>query len=142
MNYYNKLLVSLTNAKKCNSKIMAKKHLLIFLNNFKIFIEKINKYEDLTEIIIFDKCSIFSSQEKIINKKSADIKLVTNGLFAQVLEYIRIENYNEISDTLKQFTIDLESDLSLNKDLKNSKQKLISFINNIIDTVDNTEVYE
>ena len=136
MNYYNKLLTSLNKAKKSNSRIIAKKYLLIFLNDFKTLIEKVNNYKDLTEIVILDKSFIFSSQKSISNKKyTADVELVTNGLLAQALEYIRIDNYNEISDTLKQFALDLESDLSLSRDTKDSKQKLISFINNMIDTI-------
>lgn len=141
MNNYNELVSTLIKAKKCNSRIKAKEYLLYFLNNLKSFIEKVNNYQDLTEMIILDKKCLFSSNNKI-NKYFVEQTISTNGLFAQILEYIRIDNFNEISETLKDLIFDLENNLSLDRDITKSKNILLNFINNIINTVIKTEVYE
>ncbi|MCF7795876.1 hypothetical protein K9M42_02180 [Patescibacteria group bacterium] len=141
-NNYNGLVNLLIKAKKCNSRIKAKKYLLQFLNDLKNIIENVSDYKELTSIAILDKKCLFSSHKNEINKNFVTQTISTNGLFAQILEYIRIDNFNETSETLIDFIYDLETELSLNRDIEKSKKILLNFINNIIDAVINTEVYE
>ena len=96
---YNDLVDILVFARKSNSRIIMKQSLLNFLYKFENIIDNIKDYTELTDFVVTDDRFLFESDINEINKNGVEIKITTDGLFSQSLEYIRIENFEVVSKT-------------------------------------------
>ncbi len=111
---YEKIVKKLIQAKKTGDKDN-------IINSIKFIhdqiINSINKTLDYKtfSMFVYDKDMVFKIEREELSRNSADIIIISNGLFAQVLEMADVMNYNDISDFLSASIARLHAKLSLNK---------------------------
>lgn len=132
---YERIIESLSQAKKNHNTEDAKRAIVESTKNLKDFISSVQNYSLLSPFSVLDKSFLFPEVRSEILEGVIEAEVSTTGLLSQVLEQAGFVNANEFATRLQELIMELHQNLSMGAHeevVKASRQKVLDLLDEIL----------
>lgn len=131
---YEKIIESLSQAKKTRNPEDAKGAIIKSMQMFKEFISSVRDYSLLSPFSVLDKDFLFPEVRSEILEGVIEAEVSTTGLLSQVLEQAGFVDANNLTVRLQDLIMEFHQNLSMGADekIESSRQKILDLLNEIL----------